>query len=234
MVEQTFQEQLTAAASIVMLVLMLAIVAGYANRAQFVFQPQQPLASDAIEYIDAEADPAGHAAQYRQLELDERFQQAVAMLHAKQYDYAITALHRVIELNPDMPEAYVNMGFALIGLERYAAARDFFSAALEINTYQANAYWGLGVAAEQLGDLEAALGAMRTYLHLSPPNDPYVRKARSALWEWDSQLKRGPLPAEEQEWIERRSREWEERNGPETDIPNRNETSFTFSATSPH
>jgi len=118
-----------------------------------------------------------------------------------------------------MPEAHVNMGFALIGKENYKAAADFFSSAIELRPYQANAYWGLAISLEQLGDLEGALGAMRTFIHLSPPNDPFVRKARSALWEWESTLKRGPLPEEEKEWIERNSKAWVERNGPEADSP---------------
>jgi len=27
---------------------------------------------------------------------------------------------------------------------------------------------------------------MRTFVHLSPAGDPYVRKARAALWEWQA------------------------------------------------
>jgi tetratricopeptide (TPR) repeat protein len=209
-------EKTTAITAIMLVLVMLAMMSGFANRAQFAFQPvieaEQML-------IDAEADPRGHAQQYRQRLIDERFQQAVAMLHANQYDFAITALHRVIELAPKMPEAYVNMGYALIGKQDYKAAADFFNVAIELKPYQANAYWGLAVSLEQLGELDAALGAMRTYIHLSPPNDPFLRKARSALWEWESALKRGPLPEAEQEWIERRSGEWQERNSLEADMP---------------
>jgi tetratricopeptide (TPR) repeat protein len=205
----------TASATILLLLaVMMAMVTGFAQRPQFVFE--RP---GAEKMVDAASDPKGHAQQYREKELDERFQQAVAMLHAKQYDFAIKALHRVIELAPQMPEAYVNMGFALIGKENYKAAADFFNSAIEIKPYQANAYWGLAISLEQLGDLEGALGAMRTFIHLSPPNDPFVRKARSALWEWESTLKRGPLPENEKEWIERNSKEWTERNGPEADSP---------------
>jgi len=146
----------------------------------------------------------------------------VAMLHARRYDYAITALHRVLELAPRMPEAYVNMGFALLGKGEHRAARDFFQAAIDLRPYQHNAYWGLAVALEGLGDLEGAMGAMRTFIHLAP-SDPrteaFVRKARAALWEWDSRLRRGPLPAAEREWIARRSRDWEERNSPDRDAP---------------
>ncbi len=199
---------------LLLLAVMVAMVAGYAQRPEFVFQRAEP-----VKMADAASDPKGHAQQYRLQELDERFQQAIAMLHAKQYDFAIKALHRVIELAPKMPEAYVNMGFALIGKENYKAAADFFNVAIEIKPYQANAYWGLATSLEQLGDIEAALGAMRTFIHLSPPNDPFVRKARSALWEWESTLKRGPLPENEKEWIDRNSKAWVERNGPEADSP---------------
>ena len=148
-------------------------------------------------------------------ELTTRFEQAAYMLHAKQYENAITALHRVIELDPRMPEAYVNMGYALLGLKRNKAARDFFKTAIDLNPYQGNAYWGLAETLENDGDLRAALGAMRIYIHLAKPGDPYVRRARSALWEWESRLKRGPLPEYEKEFIAKGTRQWEERNLPQ-------------------
>jgi len=43
---------------------------------------------------------------------------------------------------------------------------------------------------EGLKDYEAALGAMRAYIHLSIPSDPFLAKARSALWEWEARLGR--------------------------------------------
>jgi tetratricopeptide (TPR) repeat protein len=153
----------------------------------------------------------------RMAEIDERFRQAIVMLHARRFDEAATALHRVILLSPRLAEAYVNMGYAMLGLERYRAARDFFLTATDLKPYQANAYYGLASALEQMKDLEGALGAMRTYIHLSPPDDPYVRKARSAIWEWDSELANGPLPEQERRWIEARTRQWEERNLPDRD-----------------
>lgn len=145
-------------------------------------------------------------------ELTSRFQQAVMMLHAKEYEHAITALHRVIQLAPRMPEAFVNMGYALLGLERYRAAGDFFMLATDLNPYQANAYWGLAVALENSNDLEGAVGAMRTFIHLTEEDDPFLRRARSALWEWESTIARGPLPEHEKEFIERGMRQWQEKN----------------------
>jgi tetratricopeptide (TPR) repeat protein len=131
-----------------------------------------------------------HQQQMQDAEVRERFRQAVLMLHAKQYDHAVTALHRVLELAPAMPEALVNMGFALLGLQRADDARGFFLAAIELRPQQANAYYGLALAEEQRRDLEAALGSMRSYLHLSRADDPYRAKARAALWEWEEQLGR--------------------------------------------
>lgn len=125
-------------------------------------------------------------------EAETRFNQGVGLLHAKQYEYAVTALSRVIELVPNMPEAYVNMGFALLGMERYEEAGNFFNRATILRPEQANAYWGLAEALEGMKDYEGALGAMRSYIHLSPPDDPYVAKARSALWELEAQLGRVP------------------------------------------
>lgn len=120
----------------------------------------------------------------------ERFQQAISLMHAKRYDYAITALDAVLAIVPDMPEAYVNMGYAFLGLEEFGPARGAFEKALELKLDQVNAYYGLAIAFEGQGEFEAALGAMRSYIHLSEPNDPYLAKARAALWEWEAQLGR--------------------------------------------
>jgi tetratricopeptide (TPR) repeat protein len=137
----------------------------------------------------------------RERQVAERFQQAIGMLHAKRYDYAITALDSVLEMAPDMPEAYVNMGYAFIGLKEFGPARGAFEKAVDLKVDQINAYYGLAIAFEGQGEYEAALGAMRSYIHLSPPDDPFLAKARSALWEWEAQLGRvkGVKPAPEGE-----------------------------------
>lgn len=147
------------------------------------------------EAPDPRRDPKAHAAAAREQEIRRRFDQAVVMLHAKRYDHAVTALHRVLELAPQMPEAHVNMGFALIGLGRPKAARDFFDSATELAPGQANAYYGLALAYEGLGDLKLALSAMRSFLHVAKAEDEqYLRRARAALWEWEARLQ-GETPA---------------------------------------
>ena len=149
-----------------------------------------PLPSAAVPPArDVRRDPMPPTGAAREAELRRRFDAAVLLLHAKQWGPAATALQRVLELAPRLPEAHVNMGFAMLGLERPAAARDFFEAAMALNATQANAYYGLALAHEASGDLEVALGAMRTYLHLARAEDTsHLRRARAALWEWESRL----------------------------------------------
>jgi len=121
-------------------------------------------------------------------ELRVRFQAAVTLLAAGQHEQAAIALHRVLMLAPELPEAHTNMGYAMLGLQRFEDARRFFESASALRPEQANAYYGLAVALEHLSDLPGALGAMRTYVHLAQASDPHVPKARAALWEWEAEL----------------------------------------------
>ena len=117
------------------------------------------------------------------------FDAAVLMLHTRRFDEARVLLQRVIELSPTLPEAHANLGFALLGLARAQDARAAFERAIALRPAQANAYYGLALAQESLGDLELALGAMRSYLHLGRgESEDHQRRARAALWEWEAQL----------------------------------------------
>ena len=186
--------------------LTLAVAAFAVNRLATAPQPLGWLNTTGMPQIagvppkaDPQLDPKTHERQARAAEVNARFEQSAAMLHAKQYDYAIAALHRVLELAPRMPEAHVNMGYALLGLKRYQAAGDFFNSAIELRPAQANAYYGLALALEGQGELEGALGAMRSFAHLARADDPYRQKALAALWEWETKLGRrsaqDPAPA---------------------------------------
>jgi tetratricopeptide (TPR) repeat protein len=159
-------------------------------------EPQEePVWKNDEPWVDPATDPQAHQQQAKKLEADQRFNQALAMLHAKRYPEAIVALERMQELLPDNPDVFVNIGYALLGLEQYQAAFIHFDKAMDLNPAQANAYYGAAMAMEGMGDLEGALGGMRSYLHLSqdkPMSNLYVARARSAIWEWESRLGRGP------------------------------------------
>ncbi len=168
----------------VLALVLAGIVAGGVGLQRLPGGAEPPAAASAR--IDPWTDGAGHAAQARKQEIRTRFDQAVIMLHARRYEHAATALHRVLALDPTLPEAHANMGYAMLGLERYPEARDFFLGAIELRPGQVNAYYGLAVALEELNDLAGALGAMRTYVHLAAPEDPYRRKGEAAIWEWEA------------------------------------------------
>lgn len=135
-----------------------------------------------------------HVQDQQRMEVDQRFRQGVVMLQKKEYDHALTAFHRVLELAPEMPEAYVNAGFALLGKGEFAAAADFFDDATGLKRDQLNAYYGLAVALEGMGNLRAATEAMQTYLHRAPAEDPFRIKAEAAVWEWSEAI-RNSAPA---------------------------------------
>ena len=124
-----------------------------------------------------------HARDKAREEIRRRFDEGVVMLHAKEYSHALTAFHRVLEIDPKMPEAHVNIGFALLGLGKPKAAADFFDTATVLRPDQMNAYYGLGEALNQLGDKLGALQSMEAYLHRSPKDDRYRAKAEAAVWE---------------------------------------------------
>jgi tetratricopeptide (TPR) repeat protein len=124
---------------------------------------------------------AGHAAQASQSELAQRFGQGVAMMQMGQFEHALTAFHRVLVLEPKLPEAHVNIGFALYELRRYAEAQRFFEGAIALAPKQANGHYGFALARLAQGDPLAAEPAMRRYLELAPDTDGFRPVAESRL-----------------------------------------------------
>jgi tetratricopeptide (TPR) repeat protein len=151
----------------------------------------------AISALSSHADPARHAASAQLRELDRRFRQGLEMLARGEHEHAFTAFHRVLEIEPDLVDAHVNIGFALLGMERYPAALEFFIGATELKSDQANAYYGMAMSLEGLGKLQAALEAMETYLHLEKKPSEHTRRADAATWEWRYRLAGMPLTEEE-------------------------------------
>ena len=140
-------------------------------------------------FREGKSHVAAHAEMKIGQEIDLRFQQGVLMLHLKQYDHAITALHRVLQLAPELPEAHVNMGFAMLGAGKNKEAKDFFSGALALRREQINAHYGSALAMKALGEHENASAEMHNYLMLAPMEDPYRAKAEEYLKLWQRELK---------------------------------------------
>jgi tetratricopeptide (TPR) repeat protein len=118
-----------------------------------------------------------------------RFDAAVVMLHARRYEEAATALHRVLAYAPKLPEAHVNMGFALLGLARLKEAHDFFEGATALAPTQANAYYGLALATRRAATLpRPPAPCAPTCTWRATSVDEHLARARAALWEWETRL----------------------------------------------
>jgi len=111
------------------------------------------------------------------------FQQGVAMLQAGEYEYAVAALHEVLAIQPALPEAHLNMGFALLGAGEPGAAADFFNTATDLRPSLHNAYYGLALAERENGNDKAALAAMQAYTHLAAENERHLEPAKEFIWE---------------------------------------------------
>jgi tetratricopeptide (TPR) repeat protein len=111
------------------------------------------------------------------------FQQGVAMLQAGEFDHAITAMHEVLAIYPALPEAHVNMGYALLGAGEPGAAADFFNTATDLRPSLHNAYYGLALAERENGNDRAALAAMQAYTHLAAEDERHLPQAQEIIWE---------------------------------------------------
>lgn len=126
---------------------------------------------------------------------DRLFAEAEKALGAKNYDAALHQLNQAQAWAQRYPKAYYLIARALEGKGDHETARDFYRATIDRDPAYADAYWGFATTSESLGDLHSALGGMRSFLHTVPDADPQrlrVAQARSAIWEWEAQLGRGP------------------------------------------
>ena len=135
-----------------------------------------------------------HARERKQSEINTRFQQGVAMLQLKQYEHAITAFHRVLALDPLLPEAHVNMGFAFYGQGDFVGAERFFRGALSLSPKQYNAHYGIAIARQALGDLTEARDELVAYVSSLKDGDPYVDAAKQRLQEIEIALRSKTTP----------------------------------------
>lgn len=145
--------------------------------------------------VDPEKDPAGHLSEVRRVTVDALIGLARDLLTKGQPDEAAESLVKAMYLGPRNAEAFHLMGDVMMQRRRFSEARDYYESAIDRDPLRAEAYFGHATASEAMGDLESALGGMRSYLHVVSDKDPFRRKvaqARSAIWEWESKLGRGP------------------------------------------
>ena len=169
--------------SVIPLALVLTAIGGALLSVYVSHDAGEPVVADAHEVLDDEEARRAH----------QSFQQGVAMLQAGHFDHAVTALHAVLEIYPALPEAHVNMGFALLGAGEPAAAADFFNSATDLRPSLHNAYYGLALAERDIGNDKAALAAMQAYTHLAAADERHLPRAKEMLWELQAKT-RGETP----------------------------------------
>ena len=115
-----------------------------------------------------------------------QFEAGLSALRDGRAHAAAQAFEAARQVDPHVPEVYVNLGFAYLEMGQAAAGKAAFEEALKLRPTQANAYYGLAECYEALQDLELAIGAMRSYAHLADREAPFQRRAQAAIWEWEA------------------------------------------------
>jgi type II secretory pathway predicted ATPase ExeA len=104
----------------------------------------------------------------------------LAKLHTdqKQYGKALETYRKAIDLNPNMPGLFFNLGFLYASKEDYALAEGAFARAIELSPpYLDKALFNLAVVQDKMGKREASLQTLRRALDVNPEN----QKARELL-----------------------------------------------------
>lgn len=167
--------------SLVVLALSVAVLTGGAVLSVVpAGEPSPPPAANP----GAAANPVAEDQEFAKL-----FTNGVAYMREGRHHEAIIVFEAALRRQPGVPEVLVNLGYLHLARKDFKSAEAAFQGAIGLRPGQVNAYWGLALTLEGRGDLEAALGAMKTFQHLEPESSPFRRKADAAVWEWEEQLR---------------------------------------------
>ena len=95
---------------------------------------------------------------------------------------AVASLSRAVELRQDYPDAWTQLGAALVGMGQSMKARDCFERSLALSPGQPGLWSNLGVLLLHAGKTAEALQAFRRALALEPDMMPARRNACLALF----------------------------------------------------
>ncbi len=93
-----------------------------------------------------------------------------AYVNKGQYDRAIEAFNRAIEINPRHADAYNNRGLAYVNKGQYDHAISDFNKAIEINPKNAAAYNNRGYAYVNKGQYDRAISDYTKAIEINPKN----------------------------------------------------------------
>ena len=98
------------------------------------------------------------------------FDVAVQFADKKQYDAAIPAWKKALELAPEDPRGHNNLGVALVESGRFDEAIVEYRRSIELNPNSSQTHNNLGSALAEKGDMEDALPEFQKAVQLNPDN----------------------------------------------------------------
>ncbi len=98
----------------------------------------------------------------------ELFNQGHTLVELRRYDEAIALIDKVLQLQPNYPEAWVKRGEALLELQKNDEALKAFDEALKLKLDYARAWYGRSKVLDKMQRHEEALAALNKALEIQP------------------------------------------------------------------
>lgn len=116
--------------------------------------------TNTFEMLDAATSP----------ETGSAMAEGVSLFRSGDYEGAVEAFRRAVELDPDNEQAYVSLGSAYLRINRAAEAARAFRRAIDLDPNDATAHLGLAQSHKLSGDPDSALAELQQTLELDPEN----------------------------------------------------------------
>jgi len=99
------------------------------------------------------------------------------------YDNAIFAYTKAIELNPQDADAYTNRGVVYDTQGKYDLAIMDYTKAIELNPQDGDTYFNKAIACENAGKKTEAIEAYQLFIGCAEGNDPMIEEAKERIRE---------------------------------------------------
>ena len=107
---------------------------------------------------------------------------AICLLQSR-HDESIPLLQKAIQLNPNDPDTYINLGNALQEQGELTPAIASYNTALQLKPSYPEAHNNLGTALQEQGELTAAIASFKKALQLNPNNPDALNNLGTVLQE---------------------------------------------------
>ena len=136
---------------------------------------EEKLKNCALENLDTEIEKfitqQGNLDSKNQRKAIIYFDSGISFYRKKEFQNAIIAFKKAIQLNPKFDEAYYGLGDSYIGIEEFQNAIKAFKKVIQLNPENNNAYNNLGNSYRRIRDFQNAITAFKKAIKLNPEND---------------------------------------------------------------